>query len=171
VRAYIVVLLLLIACARRPDPDSDIGSYHAMSLDGHEVSLRDVRGQVVLLNVWTLWCLPCRHELPTLERLHRTYRSAGLTLVGVNVDARGDLPTIRKFVRSNDLTYAIWLDPEKAVTAYLPTLSLPATWLIGRDGRIVWTHRGIIRAEDPELDATLRSALAESPSVAWQTSS
>jgi len=164
VRAYVVVLLLLSACARRPDPDSDIGSYHA-------VSLEDVRGQVVLLNVWTLWCLPCRHELPMLERLHRTYRSAGLTLVGVNVDARGDLPTIRKFVRANDLSFGIWLDPEKAVSSYLPTLSLPASWLIGRGGRIVWSHRGMIRDDDPGLGAALRSALAESPSVACRTQS
>ncbi len=60
--ACLVVLLLLTACARRPDGDPDIGAYHAVSLDGSEVSLRDLRGQVVLLNVWTLWCLPCRSE-------------------------------------------------------------------------------------------------------------
>jgi len=157
--ACLVVLLLLTACARRPDEGPDIGAYHAVSLDGSEVSLRDVRGQVVLLNVWTLWCLPCRSEMPVLEGLHRVYQPAGLTLVGVNVDARGDIPTVRSFVRTTGLTYPIWLDPDDGISARFPTPSLPATWLIGRDGRILWSRLGMVHPDDPELDTALRNAL------------
>jgi thiol-disulfide isomerase/thioredoxin len=158
-RACLVVLLLLTACARRPDGDPDIGAYHAVSLDGSAVSLRDLRGQVVLLNVWTLWCLPCRSEMPVLESLHRVYQPAGLTLVGVNVDGRGDLPTVRSFVRTTGLTYRIWLDPDDGISAHLPAPSLPATWLIGRDGRIVWSRLGMVPPDDPELGTALRNAL------------
>ena len=158
-RACLIILLLLTACAERPDRDPDISAYRAVSLDGSEVSLRDLRGQVVLLNVWTLWCLPCRSEMPALERLHRAYQPAGLTLVGVNVDARGDIPTVRNFIRTTGLTYRIWLDPDDGVSAHFPTPSLPATWLIGRDGRILWSRHGMLHPDDPELDTALRNAL------------
>jgi cytochrome c biogenesis protein CcmG, thiol:disulfide interchange protein DsbE len=158
-RACLIVLLLLTACAQRPDRDPNISAYHAVSLDGSEVSLRDLRGQVVLLNVWTLWCLPCRSEMPVLERLHRAYQPAGLTLIGVNVDARGDIATVRNFIRTTGLTYRIWLDPDDGVSAHFPTPSLPATWLIGRDGRIVWNRLGMVHPDDPELGTALRNAL------------
>jgi cytochrome c biogenesis protein CcmG/thiol:disulfide interchange protein DsbE len=158
-RVCLVVLLVLSACAPRPDGNADIAAYHAVSLDGSEVSLRDLRGQVVLLNVWTLWCLPCRSEVPTLEALHRAYQPAGLTLVGVNVDPRGDIPTIRSFIRTMGLTYRIWLDPDDGVSAHFPMPSLPATWLIGRDGRILWSRLGMVHPDDPELGAALRNAL------------
>jgi len=164
-RACLVVLLLVTACAHGPDAAPAVGSYHASSLDGREVSLRDLRGQVVLLNVWTLWCLPCRNEIPVLERLQRAYRSAGLTLVGVNVDARGDVETVLNFVRSMGLTYGIWLDPDDGISAHFPTPSLPATWLIGRDGQVLWSRLGMVRPDDPELDAALQSALREEPLV------
>src|SRR5712671_3681035 len=156
--ACLVVLLLLTAC-RRPDGDPDIGAYHAVSLDGSEVSLRDLRGQVVLFNVWSLWCLPCRSEMPALERLHRAYQPAGLTLIGVNVDARGGIPTVRNFVRTTGLTYRIWLDPDDGVSAHFPTPSLPASWLIGRYGRIWWSRLGMVPPDDPELGTALRNAL------------
>jgi len=158
-RACLVALLLLTACAGRPDRAPEIGAYHALSLDGSEVSFRHLRGQVVLLNVWTLWCLPCRSEVPVLERLHRAYQPAGLTLIGVNVDARGDIPTVRNFIRATGVSYRIWLDPEDGVSAYFPTPSLPATWLIGRDGRIVWSRLGMVHPDDPELGTALRNAL------------
>jgi thiol-disulfide isomerase/thioredoxin len=109
--------------------------------------------------VWTLWCLPCRTEIPVLERLYRAYEPAGLTLVGVNVDARGDIPTVRSFVRTAVLTYRIWLDPDDGISAHFPTASLPATWLIGRDGRIVWNRLGMVHPDDPELGTALRNAL------------
>jgi hypothetical protein len=97
--------------------------------------------------------------MPVLERLHRAYEPAGLTLVGVNVDARGDVPTIRSFVRTTGLTYRIWLDPDVDVSAHFPTRSLPATWLIGRDGRILWSRLGMVHPDDPELGTALRNAL------------
>ena len=158
-RACLIVLLLLTACHRRPD--SEVASYHAVSLDGQNTSLEDLRGQVVLLNVWTLWCLPCRSEMRVLEHLHQAYEPAGLALVGVNVDARGDIATVRKFVRSSGVTYRIWLDPDDTVSSHLPTPGLPATWLIGRDGRIVWGHVGALRPDDPDLGTALRSALRD----------
>jgi cytochrome c-type biogenesis protein len=158
-RACSIVLLLLTACAGHPDADRDVGAYHAVSLDGRQVALRDLRGQVVLLNVWTLWCLPCRSEMPVLERLYRTYEPAGFTLVGVNVDARGDTPTVRSFIRTIGVTYRIWLDPDDAVSTRFPTTGLPATYLIGRDGGLVWSRLGVVHPDDPELDSALRSAL------------
>ena len=158
-RILLVLLVLCSACPRERDENGTKASYEAISLDGTTVSLDALRGRVVLLNVWTLWCPPCRAEMSVLERLHRDYRPAGLALVGVNIDGRMDLPAVRSFLRQAGLTFDVWLDPDDAVSRRFPTPSLPATYLIARDGRIVWSRLGVVHPDDPELGTALRNTL------------
>ncbi len=113
----------------------------------------------MLVNVWTLWCPPCRSEMPALEQLERAHRPDGLDLVGVNVDARGDARTVRSFIRSTGVSYGIWLDPDARISEYLPMPALPATWLVDRSGHVTWSHVGKIDFDDPALAAALRDAL------------
>ena len=162
-RAVLVLLLLCIACGRARDGRVVSTPYRAVSLDGTPVSIDDLHGRVVLLNVWTLWCMPCRTELPVFERLHRAYGAAGLALVGVNVDSRVDTPAVRSFIRKTGLTYDVWLDPDDAVSSHYPTPSLPATYLIGRDGHVLWARLGAVNREDRDLATALNQALGAEP--------
>src|SRR5690606_12874969 len=61
-------------------------AFEALTLDGHPATLEQLRGKVVLLNVWATWCAPCVEEMPALERLHRELAPEGLAVIGVNVD-------------------------------------------------------------------------------------
>lgn len=143
-----------MAAVGRPAPD-----YSAVSIDGDSVSLAAHRGQVVLLNVWATWCHPCRDELPVLQKLHEKYASQGLNLVGVSVDASGKEGRVREFARSFGITYPIWLDPDEGVAHTFLAVGVPATFLIGRDGTLLWRHVGPIRENDPRLMPVLVAAL------------
>jgi thiol-disulfide isomerase/thioredoxin len=138
-----------------------VPEYRAVSLDGDPMSLGALRGRAVLLNVWSVWCPPCRAEIPLLDELYRRYQPAGLEMVGVNVDPRGDGSTVRTFVRASGMTYPVWRDAEDTISARFPATGVPRSYLIGRDGTLVWEHVGVMRRNDPGLRRALEDALGE----------
>jgi cytochrome c biogenesis protein CcmG, thiol:disulfide interchange protein DsbE len=103
--------------------------------DARQVSLAALQGRVVLLNFWASWCVECRPEMPVLERLHRELGRRGLAVVGVN--AREGLGTVSRYAGELGLTFPLVLDPDGKIGALYGVVGLPATFLVGRDGRAV----------------------------------
>ncbi|NIP72175.1 MAG: TlpA family protein disulfide reductase [Gammaproteobacteria bacterium] len=101
--------------------------------DGH--SLARYRGRAILLHFWATFCVPCRKELPELERAWRRHRASGLTVLGVAVD-RGDARLVQRFARDHGVTFPVLLDPRGTVRNRYEVRGLPTTYLIGPDGRI-----------------------------------
>jgi cytochrome c-type biogenesis protein len=118
---------------------------------------------VVLLNVWATWCAPCRDEIPYLQALYEKHRQAGLEIVGVSVDARGQDAAIRGFAKDFGMTYPIWRDPDERVQSLFLSLGVPASYLIDRAGILRWRRIGIISESDTTFTRTLADALAASP--------
>ncbi|HEU0012847.1 MAG TPA: TlpA disulfide reductase family protein [Longimicrobium sp.] len=119
--------------------------FSARDLGGRPVSLDQLRGQVVLLNVWATWCGPCRDEMPSMERLHRELGPQGLRIVAVSVDAapgavsrKGGQPggDVAEFVKQLGLTFTIWHDPQGTIERAYRTTGVPESWVIDRDGVI-----------------------------------
>ena len=163
--SVVLALSMVAACGESApeegeaaDPDM-APALDAVTLDGDSVALADLRGEVVLLNVWATWCVPCRKEAPELQELHETHRADGLRVVGVTVDNRGAGDQIRQFVDEFGMTYDIWWDPDGAAIEAFGAAGVPLTVLIGRDGRIAWRHLGAFHADDPILRRALGRAL------------
>jgi cytochrome c biogenesis protein CcmG, thiol:disulfide interchange protein DsbE len=154
---------LLAACgfdvATRGAGGTEAPDYHAVTLDGEPVSLAELRGEVVLLNVWATWCPPCRKEIPELQALHETYGVRGLRVVGVSGDAAGTDGMVRRFADQFGVTYDVLRDPAERATSVFAFQGIPGTVLIDRAGTIVWRHLGPVTAEDPGLLAALEAAL------------
>lgn len=111
-------------------------------LEARTVKLSDVLGRkAVLVNFWATWCVPCREEMPTMERAYRAYKERGLEILAVSVDV-GPEPTVttavKKFMAELKLSFPALLDPKWKVVNLYRVIGLPATFLIDR--------RGIIRA-------------------------
>ncbi len=109
-------------------------------LDGRPVSLKGFRGKVVFLNFWATWCVPCREEMPAMERLHREYGTRGLAMVAVNFQE--SKAEARAFADEFRLTFPILLDTKGAVTRSYAVRALPVTYLVDRDGKILWKAAG-----------------------------
>ena len=70
-------------------PNELIKSYSALSLNNNKpVTIANTSGEVILLNSWATWCLPCREEMPGLEKLHLEFQSKGLDIIGISVDSQ-----------------------------------------------------------------------------------
>lgn len=110
-------------------------SFSGRTPDGREISLGAMRGRVVVVNFWASWCLECRPEMPVLERLHRELGLRGLAVVGVN--AREGRRTISRYADELGLTFPLVMDADGRIAALYGAVGLPATFLVGRDGRAV----------------------------------
>ena len=132
-------------------------AFSAADLAGTEVSLADLRGEVVLLNVWATWCPPCREEMPGLQRLHAELGSRGLAVTAVSIDKASARGEVEAFARENGITFRVLLDPGERVTRTYRTSGVPETFLIGRDGTLLRRWIGQI---DP-ASATVRDAVAD----------
>lgn len=112
--------------------------FTAVTLDTipREKRLSDHRGQVVLINVWATWCLPCRVEMPSIEALHQAYAPRGFKVLAVSIDDPGHGETIRRFVEQYKLTFEVLHDPQKKILDLYDVTGYPETFVIGRDGVI-----------------------------------
>lgn len=102
-------------------------------------SLNEYRGQVVLINLWATWCIPCTKEMPTLQSFYNEYREQGFVVIAINDgEPRQD---VLQFAKDYDLTFPIWLDPTYIATEQaFKTMNLPTSFVIDRNGtvRFMW---------------------------------
>ena len=102
---------------------------------GVERTLADWRGKVVLLNLWATWCIPCRKEMPALDRLQQALGSNKFEVVAISVDRTG-VPGARKFLADTKAgALGLYADPTAKLAASLKAAGLPATLLIDASGR------------------------------------
>ena len=137
--------------------------FNALTLDSipKEKSLADYRGQVVMINVWATWCLPCRVEMPSIEALHKDYGPKGLKIVAVSIDDPGTDAGIRAFAKQYGLTFEILHDPKGQITDLYDISGYPETFIVGRDGVI---RKKLMSATDwnsPEARALVDRLLTE----------
>ena len=124
----------------RPAPD-----FRLPALDGSgEIAMSDFRGDVVVLNFWATWCGPCRREAPGLQSTWDAYRDGGVRFLGVNY--RDDRAAAREYEREFGITYPSVFDPAGELAFSYELVGLPTTFIIDREGRIVYRFVGYIDA-------------------------
>ena len=131
------------------------------TLKGSALSLSDLRGDVVVVNVWGSWCPPCREEAPMLAKLSRRYTDQGVSFVGINV--RDNRAAALAFEDNYGIRYPSIEDGTgRAVLAlnqYIPVNAVPATLVLDRQGRVAARVLGAVR--EATLRALLTTVLAE----------
>jgi DsbE subfamily thiol:disulfide oxidoreductase len=143
--ATLLAISLIFALALRLTQSFPV-EFHLTSLEHTPVTLSSYRGQVVVLNFWASWCLPCTEEMPDLETLYQEYKDSGLVIIGVNVNESE--MTAANFVRETGITFPIVLDAEGRTATQFGVSGLPVTFLLDKNGQIVYRHNGQIQKED-----------------------
>jgi peroxiredoxin len=128
-------------------------------ISGKRVRLRDFKGKAVFLNFWATWCVPCRHEMPLMQKLHEEFKDRGLEVVAVNF--REDKPAVEKFFAEIGLTFTSLLDSDGAVSEQYGAWSLPLSYFINRRGGFVGKAIGERNWNSPEAKAFFTELLRE----------
>ena len=139
------------ATASRPVSDARF-----RSLSGEWASLAEYRGQVVILNLWGTWCVPCRREIPELVEIERAYAGRGVAVIGLAIDS-GEPEEIRAFADGYGVRYAIWTTDMATALTEFQAVGYPFTLLIARDGTIRHQFYGpqTLDSLAPEIEALL----------------
>lgn len=121
------------------------------------------RGQVTLINIWATYCEPCLVEMPSLDRLYARYKSKGFKVVGVAVDDPGFEETIKEFVAKLGVTFEILHEGSGDIERAYRARGIPATYVVGRDGRVRMIRQGAADWDAPEHYALIERLLDERP--------
>ena len=140
-----------------PAPDFTLDT-----LEGSQMTLSDLRGKVVIVNLWASWCPPCRAEMPAIEQIYQENNAQGLEVLAINTTYQDSESTAADFAQEFGLTFPILLDRDGSVSKRYQLLALPTTYFIDR--------RGIIRAVVPGgpmsetlIESKISDLLAETP--------
>jgi thiol-disulfide isomerase/thioredoxin len=132
------------------------------SLKEEEVSLADQQGSLVLLNFWATWCPPCRAEMPAMEAMHQKYAGEGLVIIAVNATRQDNINDVIHFAGEYQLTFPILLDKDSEASEAYQIRSLPTTFFIDHQGRILDVIIGGPIAE-ALLESRIEAYLKETP--------
>lgn len=126
------------------------------TLEGETITLSDLRGQVVIVNLWASWCPPCRAEMPAIEQIYQSYKAQGLEVLAVNTTYQDSEKAAAQFAQDFGLTFPILLDRDGAVSRSYQLQVLPTTYFIDRQGII----RAVIPG-GPMKESLIQSKIAD----------
>jgi peroxiredoxin len=158
--AVLLTTLCLAPGAGAVDTDTPAPDFTLPTLDGDAVRLEELRGEVVFINFWASWCGPCMQEMPLLDRIHQRYESAGLSLIGVNVE--GDEAKARRVARKTGVSFPLLLDIQQAVSKEYGLKGMPVSVFVDKDGTIRHVHTGYKAGDEAAYVETIRALLRES---------
>lgn len=110
--------------------------FSLQTIDDEIVTLSDLRGQAVLVNLWATWCPPCRAEMPAMQKLYDEYKDLGFVVLAVNMTYQDNPAAIIPFVQEYALSFPILLEETGNVARKYELRSLPSSFFINRDGFI-----------------------------------
>ncbi|HEY8600641.1 MAG TPA: redoxin domain-containing protein [Thermomicrobiales bacterium] len=119
--------------------------FSVTTLDGQTLKLSDLRGKVVVLNVWASWCIPCQDEAGELNRSYDLYKGRDVAFVGIAFN--DDTDPMRQFVNRYNVAYPVALDPEGRISIGLGITGVPETYLIDPQGNLTQKWVGPITAK------------------------
>jgi peroxiredoxin len=125
------------------------------------VSLKSMRGKVVLVDFWGTFCEPCKKSFPKLQDLNTKYGASGLQIVGISEDEEDDKDKIPGFADTYGAKFALGWDADKSIAkAYKPE-TMPSSFIIDKKGVVRFAHVGYHDGEEVEVEKEIQQLLKQ----------
>jgi len=139
--------------------------------DGRTLGMAEFHGKLVVLNIWATWCVPCRKEMPTLDRLQAALGGTDFQVVTLSIDRSG-LDGVRKFYGEIGIkNLAVYIDTSGKAARDLGAVGLPTTLLIDRTGREIGRLVGPAEWDTPDMIAFIRQHIGKQTTAHMQQQS
>lgn len=149
----VYLLVTSDAAAQEPAP-----SVKLQKLDATRFSLDALKGNVIVLDFWASWCVPCRTSFPFLDALQSKYESQGLKVVGLTLEEDGD--AVAAFLDQVPVRFPIARDPSGGAGEAFRVVAMPTTFLLDREGRVVARFEGGDKRAHERLEKAVSTLLA-----------
>jgi peroxiredoxin len=162
-RIALVVVLATPAAALAIEAGARAPSFSAERLGGAGavVTLAQHRGQVLYVDFWASWCVPCRASMPALDALFRRHRERGFAVIGVNKDVSA--ADAERFLRRVPVSFALVSDTADALARQFEVKAMPSGYLVDRKGIVRHVHRGFSDETAAALAREIEVLLEEKP--------
>jgi peroxiredoxin len=171
--AGFVMVLAVCAFVRAAEEDNStltkvgdvVPKFSVQGVDGQTLTPESFKGKVVLLNFFATWCGPCNEEMPALQKVHEKYKDKAFAVVSVGREHSID--EVKKFAEEKKLTFTFAADPKREAYQLFATQFIPRTYVIDRDGKIVYQTMGFggpLGMKD--IEEAIDKALAATPATA-----
>jgi len=156
-RALFILLSFLVfsaaGCSKQPQPVKEgtaAPDFTLKDLDGRDVSLSSLKGNVVLVNFWATWCPPCREEIPSLAKLTALTSGKPIRLLAVSID-EGGKEAVEGLFKAMGVSLPTLLDPEAKTGKRYGTTGVPETFIVDRQGKVVKKVVGGLDWSQPQV--------------------
>jgi cytochrome c biogenesis protein CcmG, thiol:disulfide interchange protein DsbE len=139
-----------------PAPDFEVKTVTAPK---STISLRELRGKVVLLDFWGTFCEPCKKSFPKLQELSEKYEASGLRVVGISEDEDEDKDKIPAFASTYGAKFALGWDRDKSIARQYKPETMPSSFIIDGSGIVRFEHVGFHDGEEVDIDKEVRGLL------------
>ncbi len=125
----------------RSEEDFDF-NFTIKDIHGQKVDFKDYRGKVIFLNLWATWCAPCRSEMPAIQKLYDGLDKNKVFFVMLSLDKDSQLEKVKSFVKKQSFSFPVFM-PSGYLSEQLQVPSIPTTFVINKEGRIVFKEIGM----------------------------
>ncbi|HZQ45630.1 MAG TPA: TlpA disulfide reductase family protein [Verrucomicrobiae bacterium] len=141
-RTCLLALLVFLSLGLAASAEIKVGdSFPDLAAYKIEGTLPELaKGKVVMIDFWASWCGPCAQSFPVMEELQKTYGPQGLVIIAVSVDEKK--ADLEDFAKKHPVTFAIVRDVKQKLVAKAGISAMPSSFLIGKDGKVAFTHSG-----------------------------
>ncbi|HEY6455815.1 MAG TPA: TlpA disulfide reductase family protein [Steroidobacteraceae bacterium] len=137
--SLVALTTVFLATAANAAGDQPAPTFSLPSRGGSTIDLAQYKGQVVMINFWASWCVPCRQEMPLLDSIYKKYKPLGFTLIGVNVEP--DKQAAEKFLKQTPVSFPVLFDTKSTVSGLYNVQVMPTTVFIDRKGNVRLVHQ------------------------------
>ncbi|MEJ7647317.1 MAG: TlpA disulfide reductase family protein [Chryseolinea sp.] len=141
------------AVARRFNYDFKIRDVH-----GAIINVDSFKNKIIFLNIWATWCGPCRMEMPSIQSLYNRMDTAKVAFIMLSVDSQQDFEKVQRYISDKGFTFPVYV-PAGALPNLLQVKSIPTTFVIAPDGKVVSSESGATNYDTPEFKQFLESLL------------
>lgn len=157
--SVVVVSALLASLAWAADVKGPAPAFSLQARDGAKISPAQFKGDVVMINFWATWCVPCRAEMPKLEALYQRYNKLGFKLLAVNVENNPE--GVKKWLAETPVSFPVLFDTKSEVSKLYKVETMPTTVIVAKDGTMRYLHHGYQPGYENDYQNEVRTLLRE----------
>lgn len=155
-----LIIIFQFLNGENTDSGSTIPDLKVRLLNGSSTTLHQLsQDGPLLIDFWATWCVPCKKVMKYLNQYHEKYADDNFKVLMINTDTPRSLGKVRGFIKSQDYSFNVGMDPNKVLSKKLNGMIMPTLILVDKGGTIKWRHQGYVAGEEIEIEKQIKQVL------------
>lgn len=155
-----LIIIFQFLNGENTDSGSTIPDLKVRLLNGTSTTLHQLsQDGPLLIDFWATWCVPCKKVMKYLNQYHEKYADDNFKVLMINTDTPRSLGKVRGFIKSQDYSFNVGMDPNKVLSKKLNGMIMPTLILVDKGGTIKWRHQGYVAGEEIEIEKQIKQVL------------